>query len=150
MLSLFREYLDIFSFWDNSLCLYKVYAISYHATSLLTQPEREFSSYTIKGKSHQSPILYALSKCSFFTRFKTSPICSEASCKFVTRTWKKEPNQSTLVANTKQNSKGIKYNYAEPMQIWPRSIATKQIFHHDNAWKKLLQTEKKSSLVSIT
>lgn len=38
-------------------------------------------------QTYQSSILYALRRCSFFTRFSTSPICSDASSKFSTRTY---------------------------------------------------------------
>jgi hypothetical protein len=55
-----------------------------HDMTLKFQLQRELT--------HQSFILYALSKCCFFTRFKTSPMCSEASCKFVTRTWMQGQN----------------------------------------------------------
>jgi len=37
---------------------------------------------------YQSFILYALCKCSFLTRLSTSPMCSDASSRFVTLTYK--------------------------------------------------------------
>lgn len=55
----------------------------------------------IDGKvAHQSFILYALLRFSFLTRFSTSPMCSAASSKFVTRTLEGTSTQHNKLSNS--------------------------------------------------